>query len=389
MEQREDVLWVWLTLVFGAGSKRLWSCAGETREAGELYEAVKAHSLGGMNDGERDRADRISLDDAVKLIAKAEEDGQQVIVCSDENYPERLRELAAPPAVLYCKGDIGLLNGGSILHMVGTREPSKYTLSLVNVMCAELTARGFTISSGGAEGVDAKALETALERGGRALMVCPAPLENERSCGSEEIRTLLGQKGLMISEYPPGYRGHMNFRRRNEAAVALSSAVLIAEAGAQSKGLDNVRQAQMLGRPVLVVPPHLLYSERYFGQRELLRQGHTPLFDGEDVVRVLTEQGKVEKGSYGLKGSVAVSAEPADKVRKNPEKKERGKPDLSGLDEQARQICALLSQHGALLADELADKTGLDVLDVLMNLTELELMGLAESLPGKQYRLKG
>lgn len=389
MEQRDDVLWVWLTLVFGAGSKRLWICAGDVRDARKLYESAKAHGLDGMNGDECGRADSISPEDARQLIAKAEADGQQVIVYSGEGYPERLRELAAPPAVLYCKGGIGLMNEGSILHMVGTRKPSGYTLSLVNILCAELAARGFTISSGGAEGVDAKALRSALERGGRALMVCPAPLENERACGDEELKGLIAEKGLMISEYPPGYKGHMNFRRRNEIAVALCSAVIIAEAAAQSKGLDNVKQAQLLGRPVLAVPPHLLYSERYSGQRELLRQGCTPLFDGSDAVRVLTEQGEVEKGSYGLKSGLTVSEEPAGKVRKNTEKKEHGKPDLSGLDEQARQICEMLSEHGALLADELADKTGLDVQDVLMNLTELELMGLAESLPGKQYRLKG
>ena len=142
----------------------------------------------------------------------------------------------------------------------------------------------------------------------------------------------------------------------------------------------------------MVVPPHLLYSERYFGQKELLRQGYTAIFDGEDAVRVLTECGKVEKGSYGLQGgSVKISAEPAKKQRKNTREKpvhKTEKPDYSGLGEQAKAICGLLEEHGSLLADELAEKTGLPVLEVLMHLTELELEGLAESLPGKQYRLK-
>ena len=392
MAKRGDELWMWLVLVFGAGSKRLWNCADGCVDAQKLCEAAKAHELTGMNDGERDRADRITFEDAQKLIETAENDGIQVVAYGDENYPERLKELAAPPAVLFCRGDTRLMNEGSILHMVGTRQPSKYTLSLVNVMCAELAVRGFTISSGGAEGVDAKALETALGRGGRALMVCPAPLESERSCGNEELRELVAEKGLMISEYPTGYKGMMNFRRRNEVAVALSSAVIIAEAGEQSKGLDNVKQAQALGRPVMVVPPHLLYSERYFGQKELLRQGYTAIFDGEDAVRVLTECGRVEKGSYGLQGgSVKISAEPAKKQRKNTREKpvhKTEKPDYSGLGEQAKAICGLLEEHGSLLADELAEKTGLPVLEVLMHLTELELEGLAESLPGKQYRLK-
>ena len=392
MAKRGDELWMWLVLVFGAGSKRLWNCADGCVDAQKLCEAAKAHELTGMNDGERDRADRITFEDAQKLIETAENDGIQVVAYGDENYPERLKELAAPPAVLFCRGDTRLMNEGSILHMVGTRQPSKYTLSLVNVMCAELAVRGFTISSGGAEGVDAKALETALGRGGRAWMVWPAALESGRSCGNEELSELVAEKGLMISEYPTGYKGMMNFRRRNEVAVALSSAVIIAEAGEQSKGLDNVKQAQALGRPVMVVPPHLLYSERYFGQKELLRQGHTAIFDGEDAVRVLTECGRVEKGSYGLQGgSVKVSAGPAKKQRKNTREKpvhKTEKPNYSGLGEQAKAICGLLEEHGSLLADELAEKTGLPVLEVLMHLTELELEGLAESLPGKQYRLK-
>ena len=100
MAKRGDELWMWLVLVFGAGCKRLWNCADGFVDAQKLCEAAKAHELTGMNDGERDRADRITFEDAQKLIETAENDGIQVVAYGDENYPEKLKELAAPPAVL-------------------------------------------------------------------------------------------------------------------------------------------------------------------------------------------------------------------------------------------------------------------------------------------------
>ena len=61
-------------------------------------------------------------------------------------------------------------------------------------------------------------------------------------------------------------------------------------------------------------------------------------------------------------------------------------PDLSGLDDTQKSICELL-KSGNMLADEIGAKLGMDISDVLAQLTELELYGTVKSYPGKMFGL--
>lgn len=374
-----EIYWLWLELVFGVGGKRLWEFADKYGDPEELYNEIAAHKAEGMSDSETKRAERYKLSDAQEILDRAKELGQSFVGIDSADYPRRLRSLDDPPAVVFYRGDIGLLGEGTALHIVGTRTPSKYTESLVRVLCRELALRGFLLSSGFAEGVDTQAVKAALECGGKAVTVYPTSLEGEYPKGGGELKESLAEKGLLVSEYPPESKSRMNFQRRNRLAVALSSAVIIAEASAESRGLDNCRQAEKLGRPILVVPPHLLYSKRYFGQRDLLRSGCVPVFDGEDVVRVLAESKEISPDSHPLKGAVKA----ADSTERS------GPVTASGrtLDEKEQRICGLMKENGAMLLDEISAQSGLSMAEVLVHITDLELDGIAESLPGKRYRL--
>lgn len=385
------VYWLWLELVFGIGGKRLWELADKDGDPVELYETVSAQGADGMSAEEKKRAAKYTLSDAQAMLDRARELGQSCVDIGSEDYPDRFREMDEPPAVLFYRGDLGLLKSSAVLHIVGTRTPTRYTESLVRVLCGELALRGFVLSSGFAEGVDTRVIEAALERGGKAVTVYPTSLEGEYPKGSAELKERLAEDGLLISEYPPDSKARMNFQRRNRLAVTLSSAVIIAEASADSKGLDNAVQAEKLGRPVLVVPPHLLYSKQYFGQRDLLRQGCAPVFDGSDVVGTLAERGEISPDSYGLDavGKDTGTAEKTSVRRKLSVKqdvKAERMPKVSReLSAEERKIFDALSEKGAMLMDELSAASGLSMAEVMTNLTALELEGMVKSLPGKRY----
>ena len=375
MKREVCLLWLGMTL----GARRVNALLSEESDAEKLYAEISEGER--LSDEERTRLAKVSISECERLVSRAEELGQSIVCIGDEDYPERLKALDDAPALLFYGGDIGMLKDGTVLHAVGTRTPSRYTESLVRVLCADLAIRGFVLSSGFAEGADEQVIRTALERGGKALVVYPASIESEYPKGGSELKEQLAESGLILSEYPPESRAKMNFRRRNKLAVTLSSAVIITEASSDSKGLDNAERAAELGRPVLAVPPHLLYSKRYFGQRDLLRSGAHAVFDGEDVVRVLAEQGEIAKGSHGLDPNKTGAVRKDGTVHKSSNAFSRE------LTEDERAVCRLLQEHGTLMLDEISAKSGISMMDVLVVITGLELDGIVISLPGKRYRL--
>ncbi|EXM40088.1 hypothetical protein RASY3_05350 [Ruminococcus albus SY3] len=370
---------MWLELVFGVGGKRLWQVISREDDPWDVCQRVKSGEAEGLSDSEKDRAAQISFDEAERLISRVHELGQHIVCIGDENYPKRWYELNDAPSLAFYCGDIGVANDSTVIHTVGTREPSKYTLSLINVLCADLALRGFTVSCGLAEGSDTCTAETVLGREGRLLAVYPTSLDREYPKNAGELKEKLAERGLLISEYPPEYKGQMNFRRRNKLAVALASAVVITEASEDSKGLDNAVRAMNTGRPVLVVPPHLLYSKRYFGQRDLLRKGCMPIFDGEDAVRVLAERQEISAERYGLKAGVSDVH--------TVQKQESAKKPLRELNSTESRIYELLKEKSPMSLDEMTARSGLPMMEVLTCVTGLELEGIVVSLPGKRYEL--
>ena len=385
---------MWLELVFGVGGKRLWQVLSRDDDPFEVCQQVRSGDVEGLSSSESDRASQISFEEAERLISRAQELGQQTVCIGDNDYPVRLAAMEDAPALIFCRGDIRLANEKTVIHIVGTREPSKYTLSLTDVLCADLALRGFAVSCGLAEGTDTRAAEAVLAREGTLISVYPTSLENEYPKDSGDIKDRLVQKGLLISEYPPEYNGRPNFRRRNKLAVALASAVVIAEASEDSKGLDNAYRAIDTGRPVLAVPPHILYEKRYFGQRELLRKGCMPIFDGSDVVNVLAERHEISPEGYVLKTNGQTSDRTPQEssgqisdVQKTRKAENTLKTHSLNLSDEERKLLDLLKENGAMTLDELVRKSGLPMNEVYTRLISLELLKAVVSLPGQRYEL--
>lgn len=395
------VYWLWLELVFGVGGRRLWEIADKDGDPEKLCEDICSGRAEGLNGNEQSKAKSISLQDARELIDRAAELGQKVVCLCDEDYPERLRTISDPPAVIFYRGDIALVKR-KVLHFVGARQPSRYTASLIGLLCRETVARGFVLSSGFAEGSDRSVIEKTLECQGKALVMYPTSPENEYPKGCGELKEQLAENGLLMSEYPPGKKGMMDFKRRNRLAVALCSAVVITQASEDSKGLDNAVLAKELDRPLLVVPPHLSYTKDYFGQRDLLREGAVPLFDGEDIVRVLVQRGEIAEGSHALAAGVFRAEQKHTEAERKPTKTELAKQPTAErreekapsavrstalLDAYERVIVELLRERGAMTSDELIAGSGFDMIKLLPILVSLEMYDMIEVMPDKRYRL--
>jgi DNA processing protein len=89
---------------------------------------------------------------------------------TDVEYPRMLREIYDPPTLLYVRGNVEVLSQPAV-SIVGTRNPTLYGTQMAERLGRELAARGVTIVSGMARGIDAISHQGAMAVNGRAIGV--------------------------------------------------------------------------------------------------------------------------------------------------------------------------------------------------------------------------
>jgi len=208
------------------------------------------------------------------------------IALDDAGYPANLREITTPPERLYVRGGFEERDALAIA-IVGSRMATSYGLAVAERLAADLAARGVTVVSGLARGIDSAAHRGALRAGGRTIAVLGSgvdviyPPENRRLAAEIESR------GAVVSQFEPGTRplsGH--FPARNRVIAGLALGVVVVEAAEKSGSLITAGLAGDLGREVMAVPG-LLTSAQSVGAHRLIQDGAALIQGWEDVVSLL------------------------------------------------------------------------------------------------------
>ena len=194
--------------------------------------------------------------------------GARLICITDPQYPGALRDIPAPPPLLWGMGDVQALTRPAIA-LVGARNASYLGTRMAKALASELAEAGYTIVSGLARGVDTAAHMASLDSGTIAVMAGGVdviyPAENTRL--GEDI---LGS-GARLSEQPMGVIPQArHFPRRNRIISGMAQAVVVVEAAAKSGSLITARNALDQGREVLAVPGHP-FDARASGCNMLIR----------------------------------------------------------------------------------------------------------------------
>jgi DNA processing protein len=208
------------------------------------------------------------------------------IALGDARYPANLREITAPPERLYVRGGFEERDALAIA-IVGSRAATSYGLAVAERLAADLAARGVTVVSGLARGIDSAAHRGALRAGGRTIAVLGSgvdviyPPENRRLAGEIESH------GAVVSQFEPGTRPFSgNFPARNRVIAGLALGVVVVEAAERSGSLITAGLAGDLGREVMAVPG-LLTSAQSVGAHRLIQDGAALIQGWEDVVGLL------------------------------------------------------------------------------------------------------
>ena len=154
--------------------------------------------------------------------------GLWVMTRSDPEYPRRLKERLGQesPPVLYGCGDKALLNRGGIA-VVGSRDASEDDLAFTERLGSDAAGQGVAIVSGGARGVDQRAMLGTLENEGVAVGVLADSLL--RSATSAKYRKHVASGRLvLISPFNPEARFNVgNAMTRNRYVYCLSDAAVV------------------------------------------------------------------------------------------------------------------------------------------------------------------
>ena len=181
--------------------------------------------------------------------------GARLVTIGDAEYPANLRNIYDPPPMLFVRGQIRPGDERAIA-IVGTRRATPYGRMVSETLGRDLAARGLTVVSGLAVGVDAAAHRGALTApGGRTVGVLACGIDVPYPRETMELREQAVARGAVISEVPPGTPARpARFIARNRLISGLALGVVVTEAPERSGALITAEIAADQGRQVFAVP---------------------------------------------------------------------------------------------------------------------------------------
>lgn len=325
------------------------------REYGSAVAALAALPEIAANAGARSYTP-CDMDTAVQEYTSGLELGARLLCLGEKAYPQRLAMIDDPPPVLWYRGDLSIADRTTVA-LVGARNSSALGRRTAGIFAEELSELGIAVVSGLARGIDAVAHKSSLETGTIAVVAGGVDViyPQENAALMQEI----GEKGLLISEMPPGTTPQArHFPRRNRIISGLSKAVVVIEGAARSGSLITARNALDQGREVLAVPGHP-FDARAAGCNMLIRDGATLVRSGKDVAAALS----LETTQRIVPGS-GLATDPKTTV--------------------PAEITDLLNYLSAtpISEDQLIRDTGFPTPQLLQMLSLLDLNGLIERHPG-------
>src|SRR3989338_4249548 len=279
----------------------------------------------------------------------------------EKNYPKLLAQISDPPKMLYCRGNLELLNS-ECMGVVGTRKLTSYGKESAQYITRGLATAGFTIVSGLAMGIDAVAHQITLDSGGKTIAVLGGGVDDKSICPQINYKLamdILKNHGLIISEYPEGFHANeKTFPQRNRIISGLSRGVLIVEADEKSGALITAYCALDQNRDVFAIPGSI-FSSKSLGPNVLIKKGAKLIVSAQDIV-----------DEYGHNLNLF------DKNRHN----------MSTQNPVHKSIIDILEDKGESAADDMISYLPtLSASDILSSLSVLEINGLIKRASNGKY----
>ncbi len=370
MEISELTYYLALHYTSGIGSRRLLALMEYFSSAERAFNAP-AHEVihvPGFGKGTTEAliSDRSeALREAVTQIERLPEDTAIITYFDSDEYPDDLKRIYSPPPLLYVRGNKELLKSERMVAIVGSRKTSDYGRRIAQEFAEGIARERVTIVSGFAKGIDTVAHQACFDAGGNTIAVLGSGVDviyphSNKSFSEELVRS---GRGAIVSELPLGTKPDArNFPWRNRIVSGFARATIVVESEVQGGSMITASLALDENRDVFAVPGDI-YRSSSSGPNVLIRDSRAKLASSPEQVLAELAWSSVE----------ARKAKPIDR---------------SGLSIfESRIIEVLEAAGGPLQADVLAERAGLEVQDILVQLLTLELKSIVRQMAGKQFIL--
>lgn len=216
-------------------------------------------------------------------MERIEKYGCHVVIQSDENYPELLKQIYDPPIVLYVKGDLTAKDKNAVA-VVGSRMTTHYGVETARKLAFQLAYIGVTVVSGGARGIDSAAHQGALHSKGRTIAVLGTGINIVFPAENVELFERIAAQGAVVTQFPFNRKADkQSFPIRNRLVAGMTLGTVVVEANLTSGALITARMAADNGRQVFAVPGRI-DSPRSKGCHELIKNGAKLCEGAEDIL---------------------------------------------------------------------------------------------------------
>ncbi len=348
--------------------------------------------LPGVTAQEADRLEKRDKSMVNRILGECEEQHIQVLTYRDARYPSRLRNIYAPPVVLYVKGKLPDVDNEAVISVIGTRKASFYGEKMGRDLAYQICRGGGVVISLLTSGVDGQAARGALLADGRCIGVLGTAHEEERGGLARELAV----RGALVSEYPPGTRSLRSFfRDRNRIASGLSSGVVVVEAPRRSGTRLFADEAVEQGKELFAVPGNA-DAENSEGTLAMIKNGAKLVTCGWDVLEEFEGLFPGKLRDPGTDSAPLSGVFPRREPEPSPAKKDIDKQNreayidlreqLSKLSEEELAIVNAIEKDGSHVDDIIA-RTGLATARVLRTLTMLSIKKYVARRPGNIFIL--
>lgn len=275
----------------------------------------------------------------------------------DKMFPPFLKLISDPPKKLFCIGNIELMHT-TCIATVGARKCTEYGKNVALSLGRRLGENGITVVSGLAKGIDTFCHKGTLEVDGSTIAVLGCGIDLCYPSQNQSLKEEICNKGLVISEYPEGFKPMpYTFPRRNRIISGLSVSTVVVEASNKSGSLITAEEAMNQGRNVYAVPGNIT-SHYSFGSNKLIRDGAMPLVVLDDILTDIGINPKID-----------------DEISNN-------------MGEDERKIYEVIRQCGEMSVEEIHHKTNIKLSVINGIITVLEMKGIIFSSLGKVFIAK-
>jgi DNA processing protein len=289
--------------------------------------------------------------------------GIRTLAITESSYPQRLLNCADAPSLLFYKGSADL-NASRIVGIVGTRSNTDYGKTVTEKLVRDLAEHDVLIASGLAFGIDACAHKAALQHNLSTVGVVGHGLASiypaeHAGLAKEMIRADGGVLSEFFSSTKPDKH---NFPLRNRLVAGLCDAIVVVETGIKGGSMITAGLADGYNRDVFAVPGRTIDKASTGCNHLIKHQKAVLLTDADSLLEVMGWKSKAK-----------------------PLKNQRQL--FHDLSKEDQALLKMFESEHKLHIDVLNLQSGLSCSTVAASLLSLELQGIVESLPGKQYRM--